>query len=107
MKALVLGRVGELAIRDIALPEAVGPQDVKIAIDTVGVCGSVVHYYTQGRIGDVAIVTGAGTIGIMVALAALAGDCSKVPISDISAEKLAIAAQYDGIIPVNVTDHNL
>jgi D-xylulose reductase len=44
--------------------------------------------------GDVAVVTGCGTIGIMVALAALAGGCSKVIISDVSAEKLAIAAGY-------------
>ena len=29
----------------------VGPGDVKVKIDTVGVCGSDVHYYTHGRIG--------------------------------------------------------
>jgi len=56
---------------------------------------------------DVAVVTGAGTIGIMVALAALAGGCSKVIISDLSAEKLAIAGRYDGINPVNVKSENL
>ncbi len=33
--------------------------------------------------GDVALVTGAGPIGIMVALAALAGGCSEVYISDL------------------------
>jgi D-xylulose reductase len=53
--------------------------------------------------GDVAVVTGCGTIGIMIALAALAGGCSKVIISDVSAEKLAIAGQYDGVFPVNVS----
>jgi len=222
MQALVLESVGVLAIRDIALPDQVGPDDVRIAVHTVGVCGSDVHYYKNGRIadfilrapmvlghegagtvvalgqrvtglqigdrvcmepgvpdlssraaklgiynvdpsvtfwatppdhgiltphvvhpaaftyrlpdavsfaegamvepfavgmqaaararivpGDVAVVTGAGTIGIMVALAALAGGCSRVIISDPSGEKLAIAGGYAGIIPVNVSTHSL
>ena len=217
MRALVLERQHELAIRDIDIPMKMGPGDLKIAIHTVGVCGSDVHYYTHGRIGsyvvnapmvlgheasgtvvevganvtgfavgdrvcmepgvpdlssrssklgqynvdpavtfwatppvhgillphavhpaaftyklpenvsfaegamvepfaigmqaasragitpgDVGAVIGAGPIGIMVALAALAGGCSRVFISDFSAEKLKIAGQYDGIIPVNL-----
>ncbi|TRL40721.1 NAD(P)-dependent alcohol dehydrogenase [Rhizobium straminoryzae] len=222
MKALVLERKGELAIRDIELPREVGPEDVKIAIHTVGVCGSDVHYYTHGAIGsfilrepmvlgheaagvvlevgaavknlkvgdrvcmepgipnmasrasklgiynvdpdvrfwatppihgvltpevvhpaaftyklpdtvsfaegamvepfavgmqaatraritpgDVAVVIGCGPIGIMTALAALAGGCSRVFISDLSAPKLAIAGQYGGITPVNITEASL
>ena len=222
MQALVLERIRELTIRDIDLPQVVGPHDVKIAIHTVGICGSDVHYYTHGGIGDyivkepmvlghegagsvvevgthvaglkvgdrvcmepgvpnmasraaklgiynvdpavtfwatppvhgiltpfvvhpaaftyrlpenvsyaegamvepfavgmqaaararivpgdVAVVTGAGTIGIMVALAALAGGCSKVIISDVSVEKLAIAGGYAGVFPVNVRDASL
>lgn len=217
MRALVLERQHELALRDIDLPLDVGPGLLKIAIHTVGVCGSDVHYYTHGRIGpyvvnapmvlgheasgtvvevgagvtgfrvgdrvcmepgipdlssrsaklgqynvdpavrfwatppvhgvltpfvvhpaaftfklpdnvsfaegamvepfaigmqaasraritpgDVAAVIGAGPIGIMVALAALAGGCSRVYISDFSAEKLKIAGQYAGIIPVDL-----
>ena len=222
MKALVLERKMVLSLRDIDLPSNVGPDDVKIAIHTVGVCGSDVHYYTHGAIGkfvvnapmvlgheasgtvvdlgsnvknvkvgdrvcmepgvanmnsratklgiynldpdltfwatppdhgcltphvvhkaaftyklpdhvsfaegamvepfavgmqaatrarikpgDVALVTGCGPIGIMIALAALAGGCSKVLISDVSASKLKIASQYAGIIPVNITQENL
>ncbi|PYB69617.1 NAD(P)-dependent alcohol dehydrogenase [Rhizobium wuzhouense] len=222
MKALVLERKGELAIRDIDLPREVGAHDVKIAIHTVGVCGSDVHYYTHGAIGsfvvrepmvlgheatgtiteigsevttlkvgdrvcmepgvpnmasrasklgiynvdpdvrfwatppihgvltaevihpaaftyklpdnvsfaegamiepfavgmqaatraritpgDVAVVIGCGPIGIMTAIAALAGGCSKVIISDLSAPKLAIAGQYAGITPVNITETSL
>ena len=222
MKALVLERAGELSLRDIDLPQTVGPKDVRIAVHTVGICGSDVHYYLHGGIGDyivkqpmvlghegsgtvietggavgmlkvgdrvcmepgipdlssratklgiynvdpavtfwatppdhgiltpsvvhpegftyklpdnvsfaeaamvepfavgmqaakrariapgdVAVVTGCGTIGIMVALAALAGGCSKVFVSDVSAEKLAIAANYKGIVPVNVRDGGL
>ena len=51
MRALVLERQHELTLRDIDLPHEVGPDDVKIKIHTVGICGSDVHYYTHGRIG--------------------------------------------------------
>lgn len=51
MKALVLEEARRLSLRDIDLPLAVGPRDVKIRIHTVGVCGSDVHYFTHGRIG--------------------------------------------------------
>lgn len=219
MKALVLERKGELSLRDIELPSQIGPTDVKIAIHTVGVCGSDVHYYTHGAIGafvvkepmvlgheaagtvievgskvknlrvgdrvcmepgipnmesrasklgiynvdpdvrfwatppihgvltpevvhpaaftyklpdnvsfaegamiepfavgmqaatraritpgDVAVVIGCGPIGIMTAIAALAGGCSRVIISDLSAPKLKIASQYAGITPVNIRE---
>lgn len=222
VQALVLEKKGELSLRDIDLPLEVGPDDVKIAIHTVGVCGSDVHYYTHGAIGsfvvrepmvlgheaagtvtavganvknlkvgdrvcmepgvpnmnsratklgiynvdpdvrfwatppihgvltpevvhpaaftyklpdnvsfaegamvepfavglqaatraritpgDVAAVIGCGPIGIMTALAALAGGCSRVYISDLSAPKLAIAGQYPGVHPVNITERTL
>lgn len=222
MQALLLEQKGVLSLREIDLPLNVGPDDVKIAIHTVGVCGSDVHYYTHGAIGpyvlrepmvlgheaagtvveigcnvrnlavgdrvcmepgvpdlssrasklglynvdpdvrfwatppihgiltpyavhpaaftyrlpdnvsfaegamvepfaigmqaaararivpgDVAAVIGCGPIGIMVALAALAGGCSRVFISDFSAEKLAIAGRYPGIVPVNIADQSL
>src|SRR5665213_3197649 len=64
---------------------------------------------TKARIkpGDVALVTGCGPIGIMIALAALAGGCSKVLISDVSAPKLKIAAQYAGVMSVNILEQKL
>ena len=52
MRALVLEKERTLALRDIDLPLKLGPRDVKIAVDTVGICGSDVHYYTHGRIGS-------------------------------------------------------
>lgn len=222
MKALVLERKGVLALRDIELPAEVGPHDVKIAVDTVGVCGSDVHYYTHGKIGpfvvtapmvlgheaagevvavgsavthlavgdrvcmepgipdpnskasklgiynvdpavrfwatppvhgclapevvhpaaytyrlpdsvsyaegamvepfaigmqaalrarirpgDVAVVTGAGPIGMMVALAALAGGCARVIVSDMAQPKLDIIGAYPGILPVNLRQQTL
>lgn len=51
MRAAVLERQGELRLRDFPLSETVGPRDVRIAIHTVGICGSDVHYYQHGRIG--------------------------------------------------------
>ncbi|ESY90455.1 NAD(P)-dependent alcohol dehydrogenase [Mesorhizobium sp. LNHC229A00] len=219
MKALIVERQGELSLREIDLPLNLGPSDVKVAVHTVGICGSDVHYYTHGGIGsfrlnapmvlgheasgtvvevgsqvenfvagdrvcmepgvpdlssrasklgrynvdpsvvfwatppihgvltplivhpaaftyklpssvsfaegamvepfaiglqaaararivpgDVAAVIGCGPIGIMTAIAALVGGCSRVYVSDFSSEKLAIAGKYQGIYPVNAAD---
>lgn len=59
------------------------------------------------RPGDIALITGAGTIGVVTALAALAGGCSDVIICDRFAEKLAVAAHYPGLHPVNITTGDL
>jgi D-xylulose reductase len=61
----------------------------------------------QIRPGDVAVVIGAGTIGMMTALAALAGGCSRVVISDVIQQKLDLTATFGSVIPVNVTEENL
>jgi D-xylulose reductase len=50
--ALVLEERGRLALRELPVAEALGPEDVRIAIHTVGICGSDVHYYTHGAIGQ-------------------------------------------------------
>src|SRR5690606_31026623 len=57
--------------------------------------------------GDTAVVTGCGTIGIMVAIAALAGGCSRVLISDLSEAKLKSAETYDGITGINLREVDL
>jgi len=59
------------------------------------------------RPGDAAVVTGAGPIGIMAALAALASGCSRVIVSDLVDEKLAIAGRYPGVSTVNVKTQKL
>jgi len=51
MKALVLEPDRALSLREIRIDEPLGPHDVRIAITTVGICGSDVHYVTHGRIG--------------------------------------------------------
>jgi D-xylulose reductase len=58
------------------------------------------------RPGDVAVVLGAGPIGTLAALAALAGGCSRVFITDVQPAKLALAATLGSITPVNVREQN-
>ena len=54
MEALVLERKLELSLRDFPIEreERLGPRDVRIKLHTVGICGSDVHYYTHGAIGQ-------------------------------------------------------
>ena len=215
MQALVLERAEQLSLREFAVAERLGPRDVRVAIHTVGICGSDVHYYRHGRIGpfvvrepmvlgheaagtvvevgaevatlgvgdrvamepgipdpdsraarlglynldpavrfwatppvhgvlrptvvhpaaftfripasisfaeaamveplavgmhaaakarivpgDVAVVLGAGPIGMVTALAALAGGCSRIVIADVVAAKLQLAAALGPVVPV-------
>lgn len=51
MEALVLEEAGRIRLRPFTLPQTVGPNDVRIRIHTVGICGSDIHYYQHGRIG--------------------------------------------------------
>ena len=52
MKALVLEKKLELSLRDIAIPTITGDDEVKIKMHTVGICGSDIHYYEHGKIGQ-------------------------------------------------------
>lgn len=57
--------------------------------------------------GDTAVVIGAGTIGAMTALAALAGGAARVILADVVAEKLAHFANNPAVITVDVTQQAL
>jgi D-xylulose reductase len=59
------------------------------------------------RPGDIALVTGAGPIGMMIALAALASGCSRVLITDLAQVKLDIIGKYAGITPINIQHQDL
>jgi len=222
VQAVVLETARDLRIRDIAIGEALGPGDVRVAIRAVGICGSDVHYYQHGRVGpfvvrepmvlgheaageiievgatvkhlsvgdrvcmepgipdplsrasrlglynldpnvrfwatppvhgilrpsavhpadftfklpenisfeegamveplavgihaankahiqpgDIAVVTGAGTIGMLTAMAVLAGGCSRVVITDVQAPKLELAARLGPVTSVNVEREDL
>jgi D-xylulose reductase len=52
MKALVLKEKNSIAILNMTFKETLGPDDVLIKMRTVGICGSDVHYYTHGKIGN-------------------------------------------------------
>lgn len=57
--------------------------------------------------GDTAVVIGAGTIGAMTALAALAGGAARVILADVVAEKLTHFASNPAVITVDVTQQHL
>ena len=217
MDALVLEKKRKLSLRDFPIEETVGPDDVRIEMHTVGICGSDLHYYLYGSIGpfvvrepmilgheasgtvvevganvknlatgdrvcmepgipdpnsratrlgiynldpavtfwatppvhgcmrttvvhpaaftfklpetvsyaegamveplavgmhaankaqikpgDTALVIGAGTIGMVTIMAALAGGCSRVIVSDVEQSKLDLAATFGAVTPVNM-----
>ncbi len=52
MKALVLKEKNKLSIQDFSIEEPLTATDVRIRIKDVGICGSDIHYYVHGRIGD-------------------------------------------------------
>ncbi len=52
MKAASLAGIGKFETRQTPKPEIIRPNDVRIRIKMVGVCGSDIHYYTTGRIGS-------------------------------------------------------
>jgi len=52
MKTLVLTDIRKIELIQRPLPAMVNPDDVLIRIKTVGVCGSDVHYFTEGKIGS-------------------------------------------------------
>ena len=55
MKAAFLTGLRELEIREISAPKLSSPREVLLRIETVGVCGSDVHYYTTGHIGSAVV----------------------------------------------------
>jgi L-iditol 2-dehydrogenase len=52
MKAAVLSAIRKFEKQQVPEPRVARDTDVLIRIKTVGVCGSDIHYYTAGRIGD-------------------------------------------------------
>ena len=52
MKKINLTGVKKFEIVDAPKPQITNDDDVLLKIDTVGVCGSDIHYYKEGKIGD-------------------------------------------------------
>jgi L-iditol 2-dehydrogenase len=54
--AAVLHGIGDLRVEEHPMPVP-GPNEVVVEIRSVGICGSDVHYYEHGRIGDFVVST--------------------------------------------------
>jgi D-xylulose reductase len=105
-------------IHGVLTPEVVHPANYTFKLpDNVSFAeGAMVEPFavgmqaaTKARItpGDTAVVLGAGPIGTMVAIAALAGGCARAIVADLAQPKLDIAAQYQGVIPVNIREKSI
>jgi len=69
-----------------------------------------VHAARKAQIapGDIAVVLGAGPIGLVTALSALAAGCARVYISDLAEKKLEIAASLSpALVPVHAQSENI
>lgn len=69
-----------------------------------------VHAATKARIkpGDVAVVLGAGPIGLVTALSSISSGCAQVYVTDILDEKLEIAADlHPAVTSVNATSESI
>ena len=52
MKSMMLTGIRQMEMIEVQEPRIINHDDVKIKMLVVGVCGSDIHYYTQGRIGS-------------------------------------------------------
>jgi L-iditol 2-dehydrogenase len=52
MKAMMLTGIRKMEMKDVPEPVLKDPNDVKIRMLVLGICGSDIHYYTKGRIGS-------------------------------------------------------
>jgi L-iditol 2-dehydrogenase len=52
MKSMMLTGIRQMEMKEIPEPVIEHPGEVKIKMLVVGVCGSDIHYYTQGKIGS-------------------------------------------------------
>jgi len=52
MKAMMLTGIRQMTMTDVPDPLIIKPDDVKIRMKVLGICGSDIHYYTQGKIGS-------------------------------------------------------
>jgi L-iditol 2-dehydrogenase len=54
MRAAVLSGVRALQVTDVPAPPEPAPGEVQVRVRAVGICGSDLHYYLEGGMGDVA-----------------------------------------------------
>ena len=52
MKAMMLTGIRQMEMKEVPDPVIKNPKEVKIRMSVLGICGSDIHYYTQGKIGS-------------------------------------------------------
>lgn len=52
MKSVALTEKGKFEVIEIPKPEIINGDDVLLKVSSVGICGSDLHYFRQGRVGD-------------------------------------------------------
>jgi L-iditol 2-dehydrogenase len=55
MKAAFLTGLRQIAVADAPDPRLIHPRDVLVRVDSVGICGSDMHYYSTGHVGPAVI----------------------------------------------------
>lgn len=55
MRSALLTGIGKFEIKQVSEPKNINDNDVLLKIKTVGVCGSDIHYYSEGRIGSAVV----------------------------------------------------
>ena len=48
MKKIVLTGIRKMQLTEAVDPVRINPDDVKIKLTSIGVCGSDIHYYSEG-----------------------------------------------------------
>ncbi|MEY1554602.1 L-threonine 3-dehydrogenase [Yoonia sp. R2331] len=92
------------AFNVVPLPDDIS-DDIGAILDPLG---NAVHTALSfDLLGEDVLVTGAGPIGIMAAAVARHAGARHVVITDVNADRLALAAQVADVVPVNVTTENL
>ena len=70
-RAAIMYGTHDIRLEEVPVPEP-GPKEVLVEIEAVGVCGSDVHYYEEGRIGSFVVreplILGHESMGTIVAL---------------------------------------
>ena len=59
----ILYKTGDIRLEQTAIPEP-GDDQVMLKMDSVGICGSDVHYWTHGKIGDFIVKDEYGVAGL-------------------------------------------
>jgi L-iditol 2-dehydrogenase len=51
MKAAVLHGIGDMRVEQTPVPQLAAPEDILVRVKAVGICGSDIHFFEDGRIG--------------------------------------------------------